>query len=73
MGGTFEVLDDNGNVIERYSKDEKGKIEDRTVRTYEFDKEGNWIVEKTFEQKKVRGKVVNKLLWTSYRTITYYQ
>lgn len=73
MSQTFEVLDANGNVIEQYSKDEKGKIENRTVRTYEFDKEGNWIVAKTFEQKKAGGKPVNKLLWTTYRTITYYK
>lgn len=72
MGESVEILDENGNVIERHSLDEKGKIIDKSIQTHEFDNEGNWIVEKSFEEKKVRGKIVRNLLWTSFRKITYY-
>jgi hypothetical protein len=72
-GQTIEILDKDGNIIERDLMDENGKVGDKEINTYEFDSQGNWIVEKTFEEKKVRGKVVRKLLWTTLRTITYYQ
>lgn len=68
---TYETLDEDGNVIESYSKID-GKIEDRNFYTYEFDEKGNWIVQKIFEKKKVKGKTVSEILWISYRTITYY-
>jgi hypothetical protein len=70
---TIEILDKNGNVIERHLMDADGKIGSKEINTYTFDSQGNWIVKKTFEPKKVKGKTVMKLLWTSYRTITYYQ
>lgn len=73
MSQTIEILDKDGNVIERNFMDADGKVSSKNIQTYEFDSQGNWIVEKTFEQKKVKGKAVQKLLWTSYRTITYYQ
>lgn len=72
MSQTIEILDKDGNVIERDLMDADGKIGDKEINTHEFDKEGNWIVKKTFEEKKVKGKMVRKLLWTSFRTITYY-
>lgn len=72
IGQTIEILDKDGNVIERDLMDANGKIGNREINTHEFDSQGNWIVEKTFEEKKVRGKAVRKLLWTTLRTITYY-
>ena len=42
------------------------------VMTYKFDAQGNWIVKMTFKEMKTKGKMVRKLLWTSYRTIIYY-
>jgi hypothetical protein len=67
----FEILDKDRNVTEQYSMSD-GKMEDNTVFTRQFDVQGNWIVEKAFEKKKVKGKTVLKPLWTTYRTITYY-
>ena len=69
---TFEVLDAGGNVVEEYSLNAKGVKEDINTFAYEFDAQGNWIVQKAFEKKIVRGKPVTRPLWTSYRTITYY-
>lgn len=72
MSQTIEILDKDGNVIEEKFVNAKGKIEDGNINTYESDSQGNWIGQKTYEQKKVKGKMVKKLLWTSSRTITYY-
>lgn len=72
MSQTIEILDKDGNVIERDLMDENRKISSREINTYQFDSQGNWIVKKTFEPKKVKGKTVLKPLWTSYRTTTYY-
>lgn len=69
---TIAILDKNGNIIERHLMDANGKIGDKEINVHEFDAQGNWIVEKTFEETKIKGKPVRKLLWTSYRTITYY-
>jgi hypothetical protein len=52
--------------------DAEGKIGNKEINTHQFDSQGNWIVKKTFEEKKVKGMLIRKLLWTSYRTITYY-
>ncbi len=68
----FNVLDKDGNVIEEYYLDDKGKPKNKTFYTYEFDSQGNWILQKTIENKTLKGKTVAKILWTSYRTITYY-
>jgi hypothetical protein len=73
VGEITEILDKDGNIIKSYWMDEKGKIEGNQINIHEFDSQGNWIVKKTFEEKKVIGKVVRKLLWTTLRTITYYQ
>lgn len=69
---TLEILDPKGNVVELRMYDDKDKVSDIQINTYEFDLQGNWIVQKTVEKKTVRGKTVLKPLWTSYRTITYY-
>ena len=69
---TLEILDPSGNVVERRMYDDKDKVSDIEVNTYEFDSQGNWIVQKTVEKRIVRGRPVLKPLWTSYRTITYY-
>lgn len=73
MSQTIEILDKNGDVIERNLMDIKGKISDKIISTYEYDAQGNWIVKKDVEKVLVKGKTVLKPLWTSYRTITYYQ
>lgn len=83
---TTRIFDSNGQEISKsdYFQDDKGNdvkqnsygmenSVDTNFMTYEFDPQGNWIVKKTFEEKKVKGKMVRKLLWSSYRTITYYQ
>jgi hypothetical protein len=66
------LLDANGNDIEQHMYGENDKVVEKRFMTYEFDKAGNWIVQRTFEEVIVRKKKVRKLLWTSYRTITYY-
>lgn len=66
MSNTTEVFDAAGNAIER----QEGP--DKYVLKHEFDLQGNWIVERTYEEKTVKRKKVLKLLWTTYRTITYY-
>ena len=71
-GHTLETLDNKGNVLERRLYNGPNSISDIEVNQYEFDANGNWIVTKTYDSKKVRGKTVLKPLWTTYRTITYY-
>ncbi len=72
MSQTIEILDKDGNKIERHLMDGDGKIGDKEINIFEFDAQGNWVVEKTFEEKKVKGKTVKTLLWISRRTITYF-
>jgi hypothetical protein len=69
---TTYVLDKNGETVERWDHGENDKVVDNYTYRRTLDAQGNWIAEKTFEKKTVRGKTVQKLLWTSYRTITYY-
>lgn len=69
---SVEILDKNGNVIEQYSLDEHDKPVDRETYIYEFDSQGNWIVQKAFNKEIVRGKTVLKPWFTAYRIITYY-
>lgn len=66
-----EVLDASGTAIEEY---QYGGDEEPTkyVMKHQFDSKGNWIVERTYQQKTVKRKKVLELLWTTYRTITYY-
>jgi YD repeat-containing protein len=66
------LLDAAGNVIEETSFNEKGAVDSRRVYKYEFDAMGNWIVQRGFAKKTVRGKTTLKPVWTIYRTITYY-
>jgi hypothetical protein len=72
MSHSFDVLDSNDNVIEEYSLDDKNRPIDRHLHKYEFDTRGNWIVQRTYENRTVKGRPVTKLLWTTYRTIVYY-
>lgn len=65
---TVEILDKDGNVIEKRGYGAKG-ISSIRFMTYEFDSQANWTVQKTFEAK---GKTGRKLLWISIRTINYY-
>jgi hypothetical protein len=69
---TIEILDKDGNIIERNLIGSDEADADKEINIHEFDKQGNWIVEKTFQVKTIAGKTVRKLLWTQYRTITYY-
>jgi hypothetical protein len=69
---TIEFLNKDGNVLERDLMEKSGKIANKEINTYEFDSQGNWIVQKTLEENIVKGKKVRKPSWTSYRTITYY-
>lgn len=72
MSKTNETLDAAGNVISQlmYGGDDEPPLE--YVMSHEFDGQGNWIVERTYEIRRSRNKKTKKLLWTSYRTITYY-
>lgn len=72
-GRTEYLTDATGNIIEEISFDDRGVAESRTVFRYESsDAAGNWIVQKTFEKKTVRGKTTLKPVRIIYRTITYY-
>jgi hypothetical protein len=68
-----EILDDAGNVIERWLYDEDKKVQDVQVMKRGFDPQGNWTVEKVFVKETVNGKTNLKPLATNYRTITYYE
>jgi len=67
---TAYVVDSLGNDIEEYQG--SGSDVDKYVMVNTYDPQGNWITQKTFEEKKRAGKPVRKLLWTSYRVIAYY-
>ncbi|HEX8277525.1 MAG TPA: hypothetical protein VF540_02480, partial [Segetibacter sp.] len=43
---TIEILDKDGNVIERNLMDAQDKIDSKIISTYEYDAQGNWIVKK---------------------------
>lgn len=69
-----QKLDTNGNVIESTGIDtETGKPLNTYNYTYVFDTNGNWIVRRTTEKVKVRGKMTVKATGTNYRTIIYYK
>jgi hypothetical protein len=70
---TVDTLDDAGNVTETVQLDEKGKVYGVSVFKYEFDAAGNWIVQRVFEKKTIRGRVTLKPVRVAYRTIAYYQ
>jgi hypothetical protein len=67
-----ETLDKNGDVVEYNNYDDKGKLLDTLSYTYERDGRGNWIVQKSFTKKKVKGKSVLTPNSINYRTIAYY-
>lgn len=66
------IVDAAGNDVEEHWFDGNDKISNRCLMIHEFDDKGNWIIERTYEEKTVRKKKVRKLLWTSYRKISYY-
>jgi hypothetical protein len=66
---TEETLDKDGNILEEREYGADGKVSTTRFHTYEFDSHGNWTVQKTFEAK---GRTGRKLLWTTFRTVTYY-
>lgn len=71
-GQSIEILDNDGNVVEKYSIDENGKPDERTFFSYTLDSQGNWIIQKAYKNKKIKGKYIRKLEWINSRTITYY-
>jgi hypothetical protein len=72
MSKTAYILDSAGHTIEEHMYDENDKVSDKSTMKYELDPQGNWIVQRTYEVRTVKKQKVQKLLWTSYRTITYY-
>lgn len=72
MSRTIYVLDKNGDTAEEwmFGADENDIMKE--FYSHILDANSNWIEEKVFEPKKIHGKTVMKLLWTTYRTITYY-
>jgi hypothetical protein len=68
-----QTYDRNGNLIKEVFFNEKGRIESSSSFTYELDTKGNWIVQKSFDNVKIKGKTVLKPSSITYRTITYYE
>jgi hypothetical protein len=69
---SIQIYDKNGDLIEETQYDYEGKFMSKTSYTYELDTKGNWIVQKSFDNVKVKGKTVLKPSSITYRTITYY-
>jgi hypothetical protein len=67
-----DVIDKNGDTLTSWSFDDKGKAVDVYIYQHTLDPQGNWTAKRAYEKKTVRGKPVQKLVWTTYRTITYY-
>lgn len=67
-----QIYDVKGDMIKETYFDEKGKVNFSTSYTYELDTKGNWIVQKSFDNVKIKGKTVLKPSSITYRTITYY-
>jgi hypothetical protein len=67
-----QIYDVKGDMIKETYFDEKGKVDFSTSYTYELDTKGNWIVQKSFDNVKMKGKTVLKPSSIIYRTITYY-
>jgi YD repeat-containing protein len=72
MSRTVYILDKNGDTAEEWMFGADENDITKQFYTHVLDSKGNWIEEKVSERKKARGKTVTKLLWTTYRTITYY-
>ena len=69
---SVEVLDKNGNTVEENWFDTQNKVFISSVHEYVLDKQGNWVIQKSFDKEIEQGKTVLKPSSTSYRTITYY-
>jgi hypothetical protein len=72
MSRTVYIIDENGDVSEErmFGADDNDVTKHLFKR--ELDGHGNWVVEKAFEPGKAGGKPAMRLLWTTYRAITYY-
>jgi hypothetical protein len=70
---SVEIYDKNGDVIESSEFDDKGKLELKTTYKYELDLKGNWIVQRSFDNVKVKGRLILKPSSISYRKIVYYE
>jgi hypothetical protein len=69
---TDVTLDSVGNIVKQEMYGAEGKVDITYSMTYELDKYGNWIIQRTYEVTQVRKRPWKKLIWTSYRTITYF-
>jgi hypothetical protein len=69
---SIQIYDKNGDLIEETNYDYQGKFFNKTSYKYELDTKGNWIVQKSFDNVKVKGKTVLKPSSIIYRAITYY-
>ncbi len=70
---SLEIYDKNGDVIESSEFDDRGKLELKVTYKYELDLKGNWIIQRSFDNVKVKGKLILKPLSISYRKIIYYE
>lgn len=67
---TREIFDNERNVAERQTLNDRGTAFLTEVFEYEFDQEQNWVVRRTFS--KASAKVRRKLIGTARREILYY-
>lgn len=65
--------DSRGNEIEDIEYDQNENIKEKIRYEYEFDKLGNWIVEKTYRWNTEDGKSSYQLEEIDYRTIKYFR
>jgi len=66
------ILDGKGNVKEERWYDKDSDKPDIETYTREYDPQGNWVAERTYDPSKKHAKQPGDLLWTKFRTITYY-
>jgi len=66
------TLDDKGNPVKETIFSGDGSISGKQAYTYEFDAQGNWTKRTTSEMQNKDGREQPVLLFTQYRTITYY-
>ncbi|MEP7039091.1 MAG: hypothetical protein ABI891_12185 [Acidobacteriota bacterium] len=65
--------DSKGNEIEDIEYDQNENVKEKIRYEYEFDKLGNWIVEKTYRWNTEYGKSSYQLEEIDYRTIKYFK
>jgi hypothetical protein len=70
---SVDIYDKNGDVIESSEFDSRGKLELKITYKYELDLKGNWIIQRSFDTVKVKGRLILKPLSISYRKIIYYE